>query len=453
MLCGGDSPGAPVPHWPRLKACVPSLNDDEIVARIILNTFGSFGDIHPYLAVALGLKRRGHQAVIATSEVYRPKTEDEGLEFRPVRPDVGELLGNKEFIQKLWDPKRGTEYLIRDYIMPRVAQGFEDLLAACRGADLLLTHPVSYAGPLVAEKQKLPWLSVALQPAGFFSAYDPPVLAPAPWMKRLEGLGPSAVRAAFTVGKWLTAKWAEPIRELRARIGLPATSAHPMFEGQFSPFGTLALFSRHFAKPQPDWPAATICTGFPFYDRESAGQGMERGLVEFVQAGPAPVVFTLGSSAVMAAGEFYKESSQAARQLGIRAVLLVGIQAERTSSPDDSIYVAGYAPYSELLPKAAATVHQGGIGTTGQTLKAGRPMLVVPWSYDQPDNGYRIQRLGLGRTLKRSSYNARNAAKELEHLLADRRYAAAAEEMAAKVAEEDGVSAACDAVEAALRRG
>ena len=146
-----------------------------MVARIVLNTFGSFGDLHPYLAVAIGLKQRGHQAVIATSEVYRAKTQGEGLEFQPVRPDVGELLGNEEFIQRLWDPKRGTEYLIRDYIMPRVAQGFEDLSAVCKGADLLLTHAVGYAGPLVAESQKLSWLSIALQPAAFLSAYDPPV--------------------------------------------------------------------------------------------------------------------------------------------------------------------------------------------------------------------------------------------------------------------------------------
>ena len=423
------------------------------MARIILNTFGSFGDLHPYLALGIGLKQRGHQAVIATSEVYRAKAEGEGLEFQPVRPDVGELLGNEKFIQKLWDPKRGTEHLIREYIMPRVAQGYEDLLAICRGADLLLTHAVGYAGPLVAEKQKLPWLSIALQSAAFLSAYDPPVLAAVPWMKQLGRLGPSPVRAAFAVGKRVTIKWAEPIRELRVRIGLPAAKTNPMFEGQFSPLGTLAMFSRHFAKPQPDWPIHTICTGFPFYDRESAGQGMEPELIDFLQAGAAPVVFTLGSSAVMAPGQFYQESTIAARQLGTRAVLLVGVQAVQPLSKDESIYVARYAPYSQLLPQAAATVHQGGIGTTAQALKAARPMLVVPWSHDQPDNAHRVQKLGVGHSLKQSNYSARNAAGELKRILADKNYASAAAGIAAKIKEEDGVSAACNAIETALHRG
>jgi rhamnosyltransferase subunit B len=156
---------------------------------------------------------------------------------------------------------------------------------------------------------------------------------------------------------------------------------------------------------------------------------------------------------VMAPGQFYQESTEAARQLGVRAVLLVGVQAAQTSSQDDSIYVARYAPYSQLLSRAAVTVHQGGIGTTAQALKAARPMLVVPWSHDQPDNGYRIQRLGVGRSLKRSRYNARNAAGELSRLLAEKSYTSAAEQMAAKLAEEDGVSAACDVIETALRRG
>lgn len=422
------------------------------MARIVLNTFGSFGDLHPYLAVAIGLKQRGHEPIVATSEVYRSKVEGEGLEFRPVRPDVGELLGNDKFIEKLWHPRLGTEYLVREYIMPRVAEGFEDLSAACEDADLLLTHAVGYAGPLVAEQKELPWLSVALQPAAFLSAYDPPVLAPAPWLRRLRLFGPGIVAAAFSVGKRMTVQWTEPIRELRKRIGLPPTNANPMFEGQFSPLGTLALFSSHFAKPQPDWPENAVCTGFPFYDRESFGKEMESGLAEFLDAGPPPVVFTLGSSAVMAPGQFFEESMRAAQRLQVRAVLLVGVQTMAASNVSDSVYATRYAPYSELLPRAAVTVHQGGIGTTAQALRAGRPMLVVPWAHDQPDNAYRIRKLDVGRSLKRSRYTARNVAAQLDRLLTDGSYTVSADLLKSKIADEDGVGAACSAIQAALHR-
>ena len=422
------------------------------MARIVLNTFGSFGDLHPYLAVAIGLQERGHRAEIATSEVYRSKVEDEGIEFHPVRPDVGELLGNEEFIQKLWHPKLGTEYLVREYLMPRVKEGYEDLAAACHGADLLLTHTVGYAGPLVAAQQKLPWLSVALQPVVFLSKHDPPVLAPAPWLRYLRLLGPGALEAAFAYGKRVTSRWAEPVTELRRELGLPDDGLNPMFEGQFSPWGTLALFSSHFAKPQPDWPENVICTGFPFFDREnSSNTEMDSGLLEFLDAGPPPVVFTLGSSAVMAPGAFFEESKKAAQKLGVRAVLLVGIQASVESSASDSIYAARYAPYSELLPRAAATVHQGGVGTTAQALRAGHPMLVVPWAHDQPDNAFRIRKLGVGRSLKRSRYKAAKVAAALEKLLGDESYAVAANILGSKIENEDGVRVACDTIEATLR--
>ncbi len=100
------------------------------MSRIVLNTFGSFGDLHPFLAIAIELKKRGHSPIIATSEVYRQKIQAEEIDFAPVRPDIGELLGNKALVAKLWDPNRGSEYLIRDYIMPKVEQAYEDLLPA-----------------------------------------------------------------------------------------------------------------------------------------------------------------------------------------------------------------------------------------------------------------------------------------------------------------------------------
>ena len=134
------------------------------MARIVLNTFGSFGDLHPYLAIALGLKESGHRPVIATSEIYRTKVEEEGIEFQPVRPDAGELLDQPEFVRKLWDPKQGSKYLIRDYLAPRVEQAFHDLKQIAEAADLLLTHPAAYAGPIVAEDGRRGEGELASQP-------------------------------------------------------------------------------------------------------------------------------------------------------------------------------------------------------------------------------------------------------------------------------------------------
>src|SRR3954452_12630916 len=165
------------------------------MAKIVLNTFGSFGDLHPFLAIGVELRRRGHRAVIATSNVYRDKILGESLEFHPVRPDVGELLDQPDQIAKLWDSRRATQFLVRDYLAPRVSESFEDLRAGCGDADLLLTHSAAFAGPIVAQLLKIRWLSVILQPAAMFSAADPAYIPEAPWLRHLFRLGPFFFRA------------------------------------------------------------------------------------------------------------------------------------------------------------------------------------------------------------------------------------------------------------------
>jgi UDP:flavonoid glycosyltransferase YjiC (YdhE family) len=422
------------------------------VARIVLNTFGSFGDLHPYLAIAAQLRQGGHEPIIATSEVYRAKILGEGIGFHPVRPNVAELMDNAAFLRKLWHPRRGTEYLIRDYLLPAVKQSYADLLEACAGADLLLTHTAGYAGPIVAEKLRLPWLSVALQPTVFMSAYDPPVLAPAPWLRHFYGFGRMPFAAVKAIGKHETRRWAEPIFRLRREAGLPETRANPIFEGQFSPFGTLALFSSHFAQRQPDWPARVHVNGFAFYDRPGTVAGLSFSnhdelddLDRFLEDGPPPVLFTLGSSAVMQPGSFYQESIAAAQRLGLRAVLLVGA-GSRPQLPE-FMFAASYVPYSKIMPKSAAIVHQGGIGTTAQALRAGRPMLVVPWAHDQPDNAERLRKLGVGRVIPRAEYTADRAANEISRLLKDDAICERACELAVKIAAEDGVAEACGVIE------
>jgi rhamnosyltransferase subunit B len=158
-------------------------------------------------------------------------------------------------------------------------------------------------------------------------------------------------------------------------------------------------------------------------------------------------VFTLGSSAVVDAGSFYEESLEAVRRLGCRAVLLTGdrIKPDKCGA-GNGVFLAEYAPYSDLFPRAAAIVHQGGIGTVGQTMRAGVPTLVVPLGLDQPDNAYRLQRLGIARILPRERYNAERAAAHISKLIGENKYRAAARSVESIVQREDGIAAACAAI-------
>lgn len=418
--------------------------------RIVLTTFGSLGDLHPYLAVGLGLQARGHEVVLATSEFYRAKVEGAGLAFHPVRPRIEKWIDNPDVIRRALDRRTGSEYLVRTLLLPYLEQSYEDLHAACEGADLLVTHALAFAAPLVAETLHMPWVSVALQPQIFFSTYDRPVLAWPPWLHHLRGLGRWPYRVLFHVARRKTAAWAAPIHQLRARLGLPA-GRRSLVEGIFSPYGTLAWFSPLFASPQPDWPPRTQLTGFPFYDRPA--DALDPTLPAFLKRVDPPIVFTLGSGAVLQAGRFYHESLRAAVQLGRPAVLLVGPVPDNCPSEPLPPYVqvAEYAPYSWLLPRAAAVVHPGGIGTTAQALRTGCPMLVVPWSYDQFDNAERVRALGVARTLSRGRYTAARVARALKRLLSDRDTAVRVRDLAERLGKEDGVGTACRVLEDLLR--
>jgi UDP:flavonoid glycosyltransferase YjiC (YdhE family) len=418
-----------------------------VTARIVITTFGSYGDVNPYVGLALGLRERGHEPVIATSPFYRDYVERAGIAFHPVRPDVDP--NDRALVARIMDARRGTDFIIRDLLLPSLRDAYEDLSTAAAGADLLVTHPITFAGPIVAEERALAWVSTVLAPMSFFSVHDLPVFPPMPWAKRLERI-PGAARLLVGLARTATRSWMEPVRRLRAERGL-APAGDPIYEGQHSPELVLALFSRVLGAPQPDWPEHVRITG-PILYNGPPQHGLPEELERFLQAGPAPVVFTLGSSAVSAAGTFYEESAAAAHRAGQRAVLLVGRHAGNRPRDrlSDTIIAVDHAAHAALLPRAAATVHQGGIGTLHQALRAGRPMLIVPYAHDQPDNAHRAARLGVGRVLGPRRYTADRAAAELRELLRDPSYAERASATAATMRTEDGVASACDAIEARL---
>jgi UDP:flavonoid glycosyltransferase YjiC (YdhE family) len=300
----------------------------------------------------------------------------------------------------------------------------------------------------VAETSGVRWVSSALQPLVFFSAYDPPVMPTLPLGERLPALGPAVNRAITGLGKRVTWPWTAPLRALRLELGL-AENGHPLYEGQHSPILALGLFSKHFGPPQRDWPRQVRVTGFLFYDEH---ERLPSDLERFLAAGEPPIVFTLGSAAVYSAGDFYAESLKAVTAIGRRALLLTGhaLRQQLPAALPGGVMTADYAPYAAIFPRGAALVHQGGIGTTAQALRAGRPMLVVPFSHDQPDNALRVERLGAGLYLPRGQYRAERARAALERLLSDRRFETNATRLGEAVRAEDGLTQACDALEAAL---
>ncbi len=411
--------------------------------QIVLATLGTLGDLNPFIGVAVALREAGFQPVIATHEEYRPLVAAAGIGFCPMRPDRGELQAASAMdLQQLFRKARTRpQVILTRYVLPYLQQSYEDAATAMAKAHLVFTSSLSFGARLAAEKLRIPHVSVVLQPGMMGSAYDPPVLTSQMLLGRLlDAGGPSVHRAVLKAVRIISRRWVRPVDSLRARLGLPA-GQHPLFEGQWAADYTLGLYSAVLGGPQPDHPARFSIAGFAFYD----GEGMAPPSVQrFLDEGPPPLVFTLGTSAVHDSARFVQVALQSLAELQERAILILNDahREQLQSELPDTIHVCGYLPYSRIFPRARVIIHHGGIGTTAQALRAGRPQLIAPYFVDQPDNAARVVRCGAGRVLPLDQWEPARLTGLLRGLMMDPSLAARATAIASNMTAENGAEAA-----------
>ncbi len=410
--------------------------------KILFSTFGSLGDLHPYLALALESKKRGHTPIIATSARYREKIEALGIEFRAMRPDLPPENEFGPVAKRVMNEVDGPRFLFEDILSPAIRAQYDDLLSAGEDADVLITHPAAMAGPLVARKMKKKWLASVLSPISLWSRTDPAVPPTMPHLDWLRAFGPLWGAVQVEAGKRTTKSWVAQVERLRAQENIE-DAGHPMFAGQYSPFGTLALFSRHFCSPKRDWPANTHATGFCFYDAlglQASDEEVE--WKKWMKDGSPPVVFGLGSAAVHDGQSVWEQAVLAAKRDNVRVVLLT---ANTFSTEQENVLCVPYAPYSEIFPLARHVFHQGGVGTTAQALRSGVRQIIMPFAHDQSDNAARVQRLGVGRWLKRNDLSSLSLT--TSRALSELKRFERAREIGERIREEDGARAACEQIE------
>jgi rhamnosyltransferase subunit B len=418
--------------------------------RIVLATLGSPGDLHPFLAIGAELRARGHEIIVATSALYRGQVSAASLGFAPVRPDRSPNQQDPDFVDRVIRERATPGAVFRAMFLPSLRESVEDLLGATEGADLVVAHTLASAARLAAEVRGLPWVSAVMQPMGYFSAYEPPLIGPRAISWVLHRLGPGATRPVLRLSRRLTDAWTKEWRSLRAELGLATVKDHPLWEGQHSAIRSLGLFPRVLGEPQPDWPAQARVTGFPFY--RPPHQSLDPKLRQFLEYGEPPLVFTLGTTAINDPGSFFEESAAAVKGLGYRAIFFVG-QGNQQSFEDISpgAIAVSYAPHQMVFPLARAIIHQGGIGTLSEALLAGKPMLIMPYGHDQADNAWRASRLGVARVVPRRRYQGAVVVRELCRLLDDLTASVTAQQVSREVARERGSQHAADLIEAALR--
>jgi UDP:flavonoid glycosyltransferase YjiC (YdhE family) len=421
-------------------------------AKVLLATFGTLGDIYPFIAMAKAIAACGLEPVIAAPGDAREAVESEAIGYAPIRPNISEVcnaLGTD--LPGMYRIMLGNPRFILDEIYMRfLRETFEDVCRAANGAAAILSHSLLVGAHLAAEKMRLPCARVALAPLHLQSASSPSVTPSAPYILQ-PCLAPAvgynriirrAVRGAVALR---TGR----LRAFRRSLGLPRTG-----EDLFLDFGRrnnadriFGLWSPLFAPPQADQPQNLEVVGFPFFTpADRARRQLEPRLASFLDDGPAPIVFTLGSFVPEVSGNFFYEVSlRAARVLGRRAVLLAGPrEAERMAALAGSdVHVCADAPHALLFLRALCIVHHGGIGTTGEALRAGRPQVVVPFFGDQPDHAARVARLGVGVRLALDRYDVRRATTALRMIL-DGRHAPRATAIADAIGVDPGVKAVAD---------
>jgi len=251
------------------------------MAKIVLATFGSLGDMHPKIALGLELKTRGHDVSIAAMEFYREKIGQVGLGFSPMRPhlDPNDTL----LAAELMDAVKGPEKIIKEIIFGNIRAMHDDLMVAVADADLVVTGEIVYPIKSVVELTGIKWVSTSLQPGTLFSPYDPFVPPAAPWIEHLRFMPPWFFRSFFRVMHWTVKDWYRPYREFRRDLGL-GEDHDPIFADKYSELLHLVLFSRVLGEPQPDWPSKAKQTGFCFYDGQADSGQMPDELEAFLDA-------------------------------------------------------------------------------------------------------------------------------------------------------------------------
>jgi rhamnosyltransferase subunit B len=412
--------------------------------RVLIVVLGSGGDVYPMIAVGRALLARGHDVHVVSSPHFAAAAREAGLVFHACATEEDErrALQNPD----LWKAVKGFRLLLQG-ILDNVPATYRIICEEhVPGRTIILGNFAALGARVARETLGAPFVSMHLAPILLRSRYvQPGVVLARRWTPVVR-----AFRAFFVpaVDRWIfDPVVAPPLNAFRAKLGLPAIRR--VFDKWIhSPDLVLGLFPGWFASPQPDWPAHTHLVGFPVGEPVNGG-GLDADLEAFLRAGSPPVVFTTGTSMVFGR-TFFEASVEASRTSGRRALLVTRYPEQLPSLPDHVRHVA-FAPFDQLLRRAAALVHHGGIGTMAAAFAAGIPQIVVPFNFDQPDNAARLRALGAGSVIRPAAYTAARAARALDDLFASPTIQSTCRSIAERMRTVGPTADACDLIETAAR--
>jgi sterol 3beta-glucosyltransferase len=362
--------------------------------RILLLSFGSRGDVQPFVALGVALQARGHDVAVSTGAGFEDMITTNGLDAAPLSIDVRALLQNPDIQDamhtlsgkiKAW---RVSKAMIRQQMIDTM-----NVVRAYR-PDIMVYHPKSFVASGMAVELGIPAVPAFLQPAYVPTSAFPNVLLPAGNLGRLGNrISHAAMAGLMRLG------FASPLRAWRRAGGAPDMTGWPHPLQGYDPAGgdipRLHAHSRYLVPKPSDWGHRERITGYWFTDPDPDWTPPSE-LARFLEAGPPPVYVGFGSMPSKDADTLSRTVLQALDCAGARGILATGWGGLETQPDSDTVHTIGAAPHSWLFPRCAAIVHHGGAGTTHEALRWGSPSIVCPIFGDQPFWARRVADLGAG---------------------------------------------------------
>ncbi len=421
--------------------------------KITVNTFGTRGDVQPYIALSLGLLEAGHAVRIVTHQIFESFVKEHGLDFYPLDLDPRQALINQSLSELGNNPLRINRWMEESF-KSVLRDIFCATLDANRDAELMLNSGLSFAGWHVAEKLEISALATYLWPV------TPSKHLPATTGKIPPDWLPFRGAVNFLSTKLNNQLFFNLLLPQVNQFRKEILDLRPMKSWEYwgidSARSATALiygYSPTVIPKPPDWKDNQQITGYWFLDAAEDYEP-ETVLDDFLMDGPAPVYIGFGSMVDHEQEEITQIIFNALQETKQRGILSGGWGGLGSGDTPDSILRIDAVPHDWLFPRMAAVVHHGGAGTTAAGLRAGVPSVIVPSFGDQFFWGWRVQKLGAGpKPIPRNKLTASKLAKAIEQAINDAAIRNKASIIGQKIRAENGVECAVQMIEGFARDG
>ena len=356
--------------------------------KVTILTYGSRGDVQPFLPLSLRLMEKDHSVKLAAPLRFQNLIEKYGIDFVPLAGDPEELS------RRLNHAGHNFVRLLQELIKHAIEIGADVMRqteAACQDADLIIhtfTHAVG--AHTLAREKGVPDIHIQLFPMFTPTGEYPNITMP-------HGLPAPLNRFTHTFSAkltWWTSKFG--FECVRRRTGLPKRKLYWPFDDDplRHPTPILCAWSPSVLPVSSDWHARVQVTGYYFFPRDDSYRPPAE-LLSFLQNGERPICITFGSMVNRDQEKIDGIVREALKRTAKRGIILTGWGGVQALSADNLLYLES-APHDWLLPRCKMVIHHGGAGTTASGLRAGIPNIILPFLGDQPFWGERVYKIGAG---------------------------------------------------------